>query len=120
MPAPPAPPAAALGARSGQASAAHLHPALVVRCDTSDSPKSIEPFLTQPLLIEEGGLDRAPRIIATEENRVNLGAGNVAYVSGFGGTDAPVWQIYRAGRPLVDPDNQRTLGSRPCSWATPK
>jgi hypothetical protein len=74
------------------------------------SPKSIEPFLTQPLLIEEGGLERAPRIIATEENRVNLGAGNVAYVSGFGGTDARVWQIYRAGRPLVDPDNQRTLG----------
>src|SRR2546423_4161664 len=74
------------------------------------SPKSIEPFLTQPLIIEEGGLDRAPRIIATEENRVNLGAGNVAYVSGFGGTDASVWQIYRTGRPLVDPDNQRTLG----------
>src|SRR2546430_11899838 len=74
------------------------------------SPRSIEPFLTQPLIIEEGGLDRAPRIIATEENRVNLGAGNVAYVSGFGGTDASVWQIYRAGRPLVDPDNQRTLG----------
>jgi len=74
------------------------------------SPRSIEPFLTQPLLIEEGGLDRAPRIIATEENRVNLGAGNVAYVSGFGGSDASVWQIYRAGQPLVDPDNQRTLG----------
>src|SRR5204863_96022 len=70
------------------------------------SPRSIEPFLTQPLLIEEGGLDRAPRIIATEENRVNLGAGNVAYVSGFGGSDASVWQIYRAGQPLVDPDNQ--------------
>src|SRR2546427_12787785 len=74
------------------------------------SPKSIEPFLTQPLIIEEGGLDRAPRIIATEENRVNVGAGNVAYVSGFGDTEEPVWQIYRAGRPLVDPDNQRTLG----------
>jgi hypothetical protein len=62
------------------------------------------------LIIEEGGLDKAPRIIATEENRVNLGTGNVAYVSGFGGTDAPVWQVYRAGGPLVDPDNQRTLG----------
>ena len=74
------------------------------------SPRAIEPFLTEPLIIEEGGLDRAPRIIATEENRVNVGAGNVAYVSGFGGTDEPVWQIYRAGRPLVDPDNQRTLG----------
>ena len=74
------------------------------------SPRAIEPFLTQPLIIEEGGLDRAPRIIATEENRVNLGAGNVAYVSGFRGTDAPIWQIYRAGRALVDPDNQRTPG----------
>ncbi len=74
------------------------------------SPRAIEPFLTQPLIIEEGGLARAPRIIATEENRVNVGAGNVAYVSGFGDTDEPVWQIYRAGGPLVDPDNQRTLG----------
>jgi len=74
------------------------------------SPRAIEPFLTQPLIIEEGGLDRAPRIIATEENRVNLGTGNVAYVSGFGDTEAPIWQVYRAGRPLVDPDNLRTLG----------
>src|ERR1700716_182457 len=74
------------------------------------SPKSIEPFLTQPLIIEEGGLDKAPRIIATEENRVNVGAGNVAYVSGFGGTDTRVWHVYRAGQALVDPDNQRTLG----------
>src|SRR5712672_678763 len=74
------------------------------------SPKAIEPFLTQPLIIEEGGLDTAPRIIATEENRVNVGAGNVAYVSGFGGTDARVWQVYRPGQALVDPDNQRTLG----------
>ena len=72
--------------------------------------KSIEPFLTQPLVIEQGGLEKAPRIIATEENRVNVGAGSVAYVSGFGGTDIPVWQVYRAGRPLVDPDNRRTLG----------
>src|SRR5215472_5776281 len=73
-------------------------------------PRAIEPFLTQPLVIESGGLNRAPRIIATEENRVNLGAGNVAYVSGFGKADTPVWQFYRAGQPLIDPDNHRTLG----------
>jgi LysM domain len=73
-------------------------------------PRSIEPFLTQPLLIEEGGLDRAPRIIATEENRVNLGAGNVAYVSGFGRATDPVWQVYRTGQPLVDPETNLTLG----------
>ena len=74
------------------------------------SPKAIEPFLTQPLIIEEGGLERAPRIIATEENRVNLGAGNVAYVTGVGADANQLWQVYRAGQPLVDPDNQRTLG----------
>ena len=73
-------------------------------------PRAIEPFLTQPLLIEEGGLDRAPRIIATEENRVNVGAGNVAYVTGFGKADNEIWQVYRAGQPLVDPDSRRTLG----------
>jgi LysM domain-containing protein len=73
-------------------------------------PRAIEPFLSQPLIIEEGGLDRAPRIIATEENRVNVGAGNVAYVTGFGKAGDPVWQVYRAGSPLVDPDSQRTLG----------
>jgi len=74
------------------------------------SPRAIEPFLTQPLLIEEGGLEKAPRIIATEENRVNIGAGSVAYVSGFGGSESPLWQVYRAGRALIDPENQRTLG----------
>lgn len=76
----------------------------------SISPRAIEPFLTQPLIIEEGGLEKAPRIVATEENRVNIGAGSVAYVSGVGGSEAPVWQVYRAGRALVDPENQRTLG----------
>src|SRR5437667_1769583 len=99
----------------GGAEGVKLLPRIYTRPLTSEaipaiSPRAIEPFLTQPLIIEEGGLDRAPRIIATEENRVNLGAGNVAYVSGFRGTDAPIWQIYRAGRALVDPDNQRTLG----------
>ena len=74
------------------------------------SPKAIEPFLTQPLVIEDGGLDKAPRVIAVEENRVNIGQGNVAYVSGFGNADASLWQVYRAGSRLVDPDTRRTLG----------
>jgi LysM domain len=72
--------------------------------------KAIEPFLTQPLLIEPGGLNRAPRIVAAEENRVNVGAGSVAYVSGFGASAEPIWQVYRPGQPLIDPDSRRTLG----------
>jgi hypothetical protein len=103
------------GGGVGGVEAVKLLPRIYTQPLTSDavpaiSPRAIEPFLTQPLIIEEGGLQKAPRIIATEENRVNVGAGNVAYVSGFGDTDEPVWQIYRAGQALVDPDNQRTLG----------
>jgi len=73
-------------------------------------PSLIEPFLTQPLVIEESGLSRAPRIVATEENRVNLGPGGVAYVSGAGDSKEVNWQIFRPGKPLIDPDTRRTLG----------
>ena len=73
-------------------------------------PNLIEPFLTEPLVIEEGGLSKAPRIVATEENRVNLGPGNIAYVNGVANSKSEVWQVYRPGRPLVDPDSNRTLG----------
>lgn len=73
-------------------------------------PNVIEPFLSQPLVIEEAGLENAPRIIATEENRVYLGTGGIAYLSGIGASKQDLWQIFRPGRALVDPDTQRTLG----------
>ena len=73
-------------------------------------PKFIEPFLSQPLVIEEGGLQQAPRIVASQEGTVYLGAGNVAYVSGIGESKEANWQIFRQGRPLLDPDTNRTLG----------
>ena len=74
-------------------------------------PRVIEPFLSRPLVIEPDGLDRAPRIIAAQADRVYLGPGDVAYVSGI--KDAKVdslWQIYRPGNPLIDPDTHTTLG----------
>ncbi|HEY5290781.1 MAG TPA: LysM peptidoglycan-binding domain-containing protein [Burkholderiales bacterium] len=74
-------------------------------------PRVIEPFLSRPLVIEPDGLDQAPRIIAAQADRVYLGSGDVAYVSGI--KDAKldsVWQIYRPGNPLIDPDSQKTLG----------
>ena len=74
-------------------------------------PRAIEPFLTQPLVIEAGGLDKAPRIVATEENRVHLGAGGIAYAIGVGSDTKTTWQIYRPGRALVDPDTKNVLGT---------
>ena len=73
-------------------------------------PRAIEPFLTEPLVVEQGGLNSAPRVIATEEDRVNVGTGSIAYVRGLGDSASPVWQVYRAGRVLVDPQSRRTLG----------
>ncbi len=70
----------------------------------------IEPFLSQPLVIEENGLEKAPRIVGTEESRVHLGAGGVAYALGIGQSGEPLWQIFRQGQPLVDPDGGKTLG----------
>ena len=74
-------------------------------------PRVIEPFLTRPLVIEPEGLDNAPRIIAAQADRVYLGSGDVAYVSGI--KDAKpdsLWQIYRPGKALIDPETQTTLG----------
>ena len=72
-------------------------------------PKAIEPFLARPLVIEAGALDQAARIIATQEDRVVVGAGNTVYATGIGDT-ATVWQVYRPGRSLIDPENQQILG----------
>jgi hypothetical protein len=72
--------------------------------------KAIEPFLSQPLVIEHDGLDGAPRIVATQEGRYNIGASSRAYVAGFGDAKEPLWQVYRRGGALVDPDTDRTLG----------
>ncbi len=73
-------------------------------------PSLIEPYLSRPLVIEPDGLDSAPTIIATAENRVIIGAGSVAYASGMGNSTEESWYVYRRGKALVDPDTGRALG----------
>lgn len=77
---------------------------------SSIPPTAIEPFLSRPLVIAEGALEKAPYIIGTEENRVILGAGNPAYVQSVTAGGALYWHIYRPGKALVDPDTEETLG----------
>jgi hypothetical protein len=77
----------------------------------SISPKTIEPFLTRPMVIEPDGLENAPRIISAQADRVYLGSGDVAYVSGIRNSPLDsIWQIYRQGKPLVDPETKTALG----------
>ncbi|MGZ5090753.1 MAG: LysM peptidoglycan-binding domain-containing protein [Burkholderiales bacterium] len=70
---------------------------------------AIEPFLSKPLVVTANELDKAPQIIATEEDRVVLGNGSMAYAQGVDKKDTR-WQIYRRGDPLVDPETNQTLG----------
>ncbi|MGH8729449.1 MAG: LysM peptidoglycan-binding domain-containing protein, partial [Burkholderiales bacterium] len=73
-------------------------------------PAAIEPFLSNPLVVEQNGLAHAPRILAPQEDRVSLGAGDKAYVSGLTNDKGNRWQIYRHGKALVDPDSHQVLG----------
>lgn len=71
---------------------------------------AIEPFLTQPLVVDQATLDNAPRIVATEENRVVVGSGSRAYARGVSANVGDFWQVFRPGDPLVDPDSKESLG----------
>lgn len=72
----------------------------------------IEPFLSQPLVLDGAELNAAPRIVATEENRMVVGAGNKAYARGIDEKSAQFWQVFRPGEVLVDPDSKETLGTQ--------
>ena len=70
----------------------------------------IEPFLSKPLVIAQNQLASGARIVRTQENRVALGAGNIAYAQGVTRDKGDYWQIFRAGSALVDPESNDTLG----------
>ena len=71
---------------------------------------AIGPFLSQPLIVEEGGLDGAPTILATEESRVIVGPGDLAYADRIGSNDGVNWQVFRPGAVLRDPETGEVLG----------
>ena len=77
---------------------------------SSIPPNIIEPFLSQPLVVEAGQLDKAPRIVATPENRSMIAVGDNAFATQI--TDASVmrWNVFRPGKEFVDPDTKEVLG----------
>jgi hypothetical protein len=90
-----------------------LEPQVRVEIPSKEIPaipaQDLEPFLAQPLVIDPGQFDNSPRIIATQEGRVFTGNGDSIYVAGVD-PKVRLWQAYRPGKPLVDPDNGETLG----------
>jgi hypothetical protein len=73
-------------------------------------PSTIEPFLAKPLIVGPAELDAAPRITATQENRVAIGSGATAYAAGLTEDAGTRWQVFRRGDPVIDPDTREILG----------
>ena len=77
----------------------------------------IEPFLAEPVIVDELGLQNAPRIVAAQDGRVLLTRGDRAYARGQTGSpllDAPgkqqEFRIFRSATPLKDPGTGEILG----------
>ena len=78
----------------------------------------IEPFLTEPMIVDEQGLSAAARIVATQDSRVLLTRGDRAYARGNAGfelQDEPtkkqqVFRVFRNATPLKDPVSGEVLG----------
>jgi len=77
----------------------------------------IEPFLAQPLVIDEDTLRAAPRIVAAQENRVLLSRGDLAYVRSAAGSALLItpekdqrFSVFRDTKALRDPASGAVLG----------
>ncbi|MBK9161396.1 MAG: LysM peptidoglycan-binding domain-containing protein [Nitrosomonadales bacterium] len=76
----------------------------------SISSKSITPFLSQPLVIEEGALKDAPTLIGAREGRVLLAVHDIGFAKNLSQDKGGKWQIYRPGKRFIDPDTDEVLG----------
>ncbi len=87
------------------------------------APQAIEPFLAEPMIVDEATFAQAPRIVATQEGRVLLSRGDRAYARGeYAGGNAigtslsdekgePLdFRVFRNATPLKDPTTQAILG----------
>ena len=72
-------------------------------------PNVIEPYISQPLIIEPGEHDGLARIVATQEDRLFLGNGDTAFVSGIPDASVEKWHVFRRGKPLKDPETGEVI-----------
>lgn len=77
----------------------------------------IEPFLTEPIIVEEATLLAAPRFVATQEGRVLLSEGDRAYARSADGAALSIdagkprdFRVFRNATALKDPGTGEILG----------
>ena len=81
------------------------------------NPGLIEPFLAEPVIVGEGELEKAPRLVGSADERVLLTRGDRVYARSSGGaviaeTPGKVdeFRVFRNAVPLVDPYTKKVLG----------
>jgi hypothetical protein len=84
---------------------------------TTLKPEFIEPFLTEPLVVDEPTLEQAPRLVATLDDRVMLTRGDRGYARGPEGKPLELgkglprdFRVFRNATPLKDPATGEILG----------
>ena len=73
-------------------------------------PGAILPFLSAPLIIEEGELDGAGYVASGLEGKLAMGKYQEFYARGLGPDPHKEYQIFRPGRSLVHPETDEFLG----------
>ncbi|MCF8151473.1 MAG: LysM peptidoglycan-binding domain-containing protein [Burkholderiaceae bacterium] len=73
-------------------------------------PQDIEPFLSEPRVLDKAGLEEAPRVVALQDDRVIAGAGDQIFTTEVKAGGPRLWQLFRQGKALLDPDTGETLG----------
>lgn len=71
--------------------------------------EAIEAFISQPLVIEPGAHDHLARIVATQEDRIQVGSGDSFYATGVPDASIEKWHIFRPGKPLRDPETGQII-----------
>ncbi len=69
----------------------------------------IAAFLTKPLVIENEEIEGAPTLIGSIENRSLLSFGDTVFARGMPLNKGSLWQLYRPGKALIDPDTDGIL-----------
>lgn len=76
----------------------------------------IDTFMVEPEVLAEGEIERAPRLVASEQQRALLSAGDRVYARSSGGpalqasNERELYRIFRNATPMKDPETGAILG----------
>ena len=72
----------------------------------------IRPFLTKPRVVGAEVLDAAPYVVATSDERLLSGAGDIVYAKGIIDPEQNEFNVFRGDKIYFDPNTRRCCGER--------